>query len=70
MSQSKKLTYKGTFRQVFIKDNPPPLSCVNKYTVYTYTVCVGVGVQGSSGPRTDKHIYLYDDILLWCLLSI
>ncbi len=22
---------------------PPPLPCVNKYTVYTYTVCVGGG---------------------------
>ncbi len=25
---------------------PPPLPCVNKYTVYTYTVCSGEGVYG------------------------
>jgi hypothetical protein len=28
---------------------------VNKYTVYTYTVCKGGGVWGS-GPHTDKHL--------------
>jgi hypothetical protein len=31
-----------------------PLPCVNKYTVYTYTVCKG-GVWGS-GPQADKHL--------------
>jgi hypothetical protein len=33
---------------------PPPLPCVNKYNVYTYTVCKG-GVRGSGSP-TDKHL--------------
>ncbi len=32
----------------------PPLPCVNKYTVYTYTVCKG-GEWGS-GPQTDKQL--------------
>ncbi len=53
---------------------PPPLPCVNKLTVYTYTVCNGGGGCGS-GPQTDKHLpqsplkvnFLDDDILL-CLL--
>jgi hypothetical protein len=35
--------------------NPPPLPCVNKYTVYTYTVCKGDGVW-VSWPQTDKHL--------------
>jgi hypothetical protein len=34
--------------------NSPPLSCVNKFTIYTYTVCKGV-VWGY-GPQTDKHL--------------
>ncbi len=56
---------------------PPPLPRVNKYTVYTYTVCKGEGrVWGhmrGGGLRQIKHpvanspyksIFLYDDILL------
>jgi hypothetical protein len=31
-----------------------PIACVNKYTVYTYTVCKGGGGVWRSGPRTDK----------------
>jgi hypothetical protein len=43
MSSSKKLTYKGTVRQVFIRlrlepTYPPPLN-----TVYVYTVYLGGG---------------------------
>ncbi len=34
---------------------PPPPACVNKYTLYTYTVCKGGGIWGS-GPQTDKHL--------------
>ncbi len=34
--------------------SPSPLPCVNKYTVYTYTVG-GEGIWGS-GPQTDKHL--------------
>jgi hypothetical protein len=34
---------------------PLPLPCVNKYAVYTYTVCKGRGVLGSR-PQTDKHL--------------
>ncbi len=34
----------------------PPLLCVNKYTVYTYTVCKGGGGSGGSGPQTNKHL--------------
>jgi hypothetical protein len=30
--------------------SPPPLPCVNKYTVYTYTVCKG-GAYGVLGLR-------------------
>jgi hypothetical protein len=33
----------------------PPIPCVNKYIVYTYTVYKGEGVWGS-GPQTDKHL--------------
>ncbi len=33
---------------------PPPLSCMNKYTVYTYTVCKGGG--RGSRPQTDNHL--------------
>jgi hypothetical protein len=47
---------------------------VNKYTVYTYTVCEGGGVWGS-GPQTDKHLpqspftgQLLDDDIFHCLL--
>ncbi len=35
--------------------SPHPLPCVNKYTVYTYTVCNGGGGVGGSGPQTEKH---------------
>ncbi len=50
---------------------PPPLPCVNMYTVYTYTVWKGGGIWGS-GPQTDKYLLQspYDDILhclLWAL---
>jgi hypothetical protein len=38
--------------------SPLPLPCVNKYTVYTYTVCKGGGGSMGSlegrGPQTDK----------------
>jgi hypothetical protein len=58
---------------------PPPLQCVNKYTVYctyTYTVCRGGGggVGIGSGPQTDMHLTLrpftdfLDDDILHCLL--
>ncbi len=78
----KKLTCKGTLRQVFIRvyrleihldmlvfstelcellplqflsaSNPPPLPCVNKYTV-RYSVQGGGGIWGL-GPQTDKHL--------------
>jgi len=35
----------------------PPFLWVNKYTVYTYTVCKGgvYGVIGGEGPQTDKY---------------
>ncbi len=33
-----------------------PLPCVNKYTVYTYTVCKGEGF-GVLGLRQIKHLY-------------
>jgi hypothetical protein len=81
---SKKLTYKGTCRQMFFRvyrleiqsgmlvrpsfvnccssnflsGTTLPLSslpCVNRYTVYTYTVCKGGGVW-CYGPQTDKHL--------------
>jgi hypothetical protein len=35
----------------------PPLPCVNKYTVYKYTVCKGGGLwrhRRGGGPQTDK----------------
>jgi hypothetical protein len=57
---------------------PPPLPCVNKYTVYTYTVCSGEGGLWCSGTQTDKQlpqsplyrsIFLDDDIL-YCLLWV
>jgi hypothetical protein len=35
-------------------NSPPPPPCVNRYTVYTYTVCKGGG--WGSGPQTDKHL--------------
>jgi hypothetical protein len=37
---------------------PPPLPCVNKYTVYTYTVCKGGGVwdHRRGGLRQIKHL--------------
>jgi hypothetical protein len=55
---------------------PPPLPCLNKYTVYTFIVCQGGG-EWSSGPQTDKHLphnplqvnFLRDDIL-HCLLWV
>ncbi len=33
-----------------------PLPCVNKYTVYTYTVCKGGGGVLGSEPQTNKHL--------------
>ncbi len=33
---------------------PTPLPCVNKYTVYPYTVCRGVGLR-YSGPQTNTR---------------
>ncbi len=75
----KKLTCKGTLRQVFLRVYRLEiksvmlvfsnqlcelstfshflLSSVNKYTVYTYTVCKGGGGEvWGSGPQTDKHL--------------
>ncbi len=34
---------------------PPPPSCVSKYTLYMYTLCVGGG-GGVCGPQADKHM--------------
>jgi hypothetical protein len=36
-------------------NSPPHLPCVNKYTVYTFTMCRGEEVW-DSGPQTDKHL--------------
>ncbi len=55
---------------------PTPFPCVNKYTVYTYTVCKGggeYGVIGGRGPLTDKtpvaKFNFFDNI--WqCFLSV
>ncbi len=61
-----------------LSDFPPPLSlpCVNKYTVYTNTVCKGEGVPGVLGPRKIyRQIYLvnffrwrYFACLLWVFI--
>ncbi len=41
----------------FLVQLSPPLPCVNKYTVYTYTVqCVKGGRLWGSRPQTDKHL--------------
>jgi hypothetical protein len=34
----------------------PPRPCVNKYTVYTFTVCKGGRGLWGSGSQTDKHL--------------
>jgi hypothetical protein len=55
---------------------PPPLPCVNKYTVNTYTVCKG-GEGMGCWPQRNKHLpqslftglFLDYDILIWCLYS-
>ncbi len=60
---------------------PPPLPCVNKYTVYTYTVCKGGGVRGHrrGGDVRQKNTcrkvpleenFLDDDSFLWFLYSL
>ncbi len=44
---------------------PLPLPCVNKYTIFTYTVCKG---RGGSGPQTDKHLPqspFTDQLFIW-----
>jgi hypothetical protein len=59
--------------------NSPPLPCVNKYAVYTYTVCKEGGGVWSTGPQTDKHlpqspfsgqIFLDDDIFALLSMSL
>ncbi len=40
------------YPSLWFNSPPSPLPCVNKNTVYTYTVCEG-GIWGS-GPQTDK----------------
>jgi hypothetical protein len=44
---------------------PPPLPCVNKYTVYTYTVCTGYGVlnlrQINACRRVPLQVIILDD---------
>jgi hypothetical protein len=48
----KKLTCKGTLPFSLVQlSTPSPLPCVNRYTVYTNTVCKGGGVGGSVGDR-------------------
>jgi hypothetical protein len=59
---------------------PSPLPCVNKYTVYTYTVCFGGGGgmgYGILGPETDKYLpqssftsNFLDDDILYCLPGV
>jgi hypothetical protein len=60
-----------------VTSNAPPLPYVNKYPIYTYTVC-RVGGGGMGGEWTDKHLpqcpfidnlFLDYHILLWCLYS-
>jgi hypothetical protein len=51
---------------------PPPLPCVNKYNLYTYTVCKGVlGLRQINNSRKVFYmsIFLCDDIL-HCLLCV
>jgi hypothetical protein len=48
-----------TFSLVSSPSPPPTLPCVNKYTLYMYTVCKGGGSVGpysyeGRGPQTDK----------------
>ncbi len=93
----RKLTYKGTFQQVFLRvyrlemlvfvncysvapltfslvQLPPPLPCVKKYTVYTYTVCNGRGgygvLQTPASKSLHRSIFLDDDILHWPFMSL
>jgi hypothetical protein len=53
-----------------IRSPPPCLPCVNKYTVYTYTVCKGggeygiIGVEGASDRSTPVAKSLYWSIFL------
>ncbi len=58
---------------------PPPLPCVNKNTVYTYTVCRGRGVSGSGSHclrqinNCKKSLYrsiFLDYDILYCLLWV
>jgi hypothetical protein len=58
---------------------PSPLSCVNKYTVYTNTVCVGGGGvstgfwlsdRWTSAAKSLYRLIFLDDNILHCLLWI
>ncbi len=60
----------------FNPPSPPLLPCVNKYIVYTYTMCKTGGKLWGSGPQTDKHppqshlkVKFLDDDILHCLLD-
>jgi hypothetical protein len=56
---------------------PPHLPCLNKYTLYMYTMCKWGGGVWDSGPLTETpaakslymSIFLDDDIFLWFLYS-
>jgi hypothetical protein len=58
--------------------SPPPLPCVNKYAVYTYTVGMWGGGGGVLGPYADKHPplssltgkFFLDDAILHCMSLI
>jgi hypothetical protein len=59
---------------LWINSPPFPLSCVNKYPAYTYTVCKGGGYgvlglrQINTCRKVPLHVNFLDDDILHCLL--